>query len=148
MISELYVPRARLSDYLEAAAARLRAARASVVYGTVRLIERDGDTLLAWAREPFACVVVNLHVDHEPAAIELAAASFRELIDLAAERGGSFFLTYHRWATRKQLLACHPRLPEFLRWKRRVDPRERFQSDWYRHYRRMFADHLPPSTEL
>ena len=30
----------------------------------------------------------------------------------------------------------------FLRRKRRYDPRECFQSDWYRHYRGMFADAL------
>jgi hypothetical protein len=29
-----------------------------------------------------------------------------------------------------------------LRAKRRHDPEERFQSDWYRHYRAMFADVL------
>jgi hypothetical protein len=35
---------------------------------------------------------------------------------------------------------AHPRFVEFLREKRRWDPEERFQSDWYRHYRQMFAD--------
>jgi protein-S-isoprenylcysteine O-methyltransferase len=30
----------------------------------------------------------------------------------------------------------------FLRLKKRYDPEERFQSDWYRHYRTMFADIL------
>jgi hypothetical protein len=31
---------------------------------------------------------------------------------------------------------------EFLRAKQRHDPAEVFQSDWYRHYKRMFADGL------
>jgi hypothetical protein len=31
--------------------------------------------------------------------------------------------------------ACYPQFPEFLRLKRAYDPKERFQSDWYRHYR-------------
>jgi hypothetical protein len=38
--------------------------------------------------------------------------------------------------------AAHPRFVEFLRLKRRWDPEERFQSDWYRHYRAMFANVL------
>jgi hypothetical protein len=33
-------------------------------------------------------------------------------------------------------------LIEFLRLKRRYDPQDRFQSEWYRHYRAMFADRL------
>jgi FAD/FMN-containing dehydrogenase len=132
MISELYVPRQLLADFLSAAARDLRALEADVVYGTVRLIERDDESFLAWAREPWACVVTNLHVEHTPSGVEHAAAAFRRLIDLALERGGSFYLTYHRWATRRQLLAAYPRLPAFVRAKLDHDPGELFQSDWYR----------------
>jgi len=55
---------------------------------------------------------------------------------------GSYYLTYHRWATRRQVEACYPQFVDFLRLKRKYDPDERFQSDWYRHYRAMFADAL------
>jgi hypothetical protein len=48
-------------------------------------------------------------------------------------------LTYHRWANRDQVERCHPRFAEFLGLKKQHDPEERFQSDWYRHYREMFA---------
>jgi FAD/FMN-containing dehydrogenase len=132
MISELYVPRPLLADFLAAAARDLRALDANVVYGTVRLIERDEESLLAWAREPWACVVLNLHVEHTRAGVEDAAVAFRRLIDLALERSGSFYLTYHRWATARQLLAAYPQLPAFLDAKRAHDPDGLLQSDWYR----------------
>ena len=63
----------------------------------------------------------------------------RALIDAAAGHGGSYFLTYHRWATRTQVETCYPKFAELLRLKRAHDPAERFQSEWYRHYRAMFA---------
>lgn len=34
---------------------------------------------------------------------------------------------------------CYPQFAEFLRLKRVYDPEERFQSDWYRHYRKMYG---------
>lgn len=142
MISELYVPRAQLASFLHAAAAQLREQQANVIYGTVRLIERDDTSFLAWARERWACVVLNLHVEHDDAGIARAQRAFRTLIDLARERGGSYFLTYHRWASREQVEACHPKLVEFLRLKLAHDPEQRFQSEWWRHYRAMFADAL------
>ena len=37
-----------------------------MIYGTVRLIERDDETFLAWARDRYACVIFNLHVEHTP----------------------------------------------------------------------------------
>ncbi|HUO86188.1 MAG TPA: FAD-binding oxidoreductase, partial [Thermoanaerobaculia bacterium] len=98
MITELYVPRGELTGFLAAAASWLRDNRSEVVYGTVRLIERDEDSFLAWARQPWACTVMNLHVEHSAEGIERAKRELRGLIDLAAERGGSYFLTYHRWA--------------------------------------------------
>jgi hypothetical protein len=139
MISELYVPRARLDDFMAAVADDFRRNGVDVIYGTIRLIERDDDSVLAWAREPWACVIFNLHTVHTPEGIEHAVAAFRRLIDLAADRDGSYFLTYHRWAMREQIERCHPRFREFLEAKRRHDPDERFQSDWYRHHRDLFA---------
>jgi FAD/FMN-containing dehydrogenase len=138
MITEIYVPRARLAAFMEASRDALGGRRANVVYGTVRLIERDDETFLAWARERYACVIFNLHVDHTPKAIEAAADAFRALIDLGIEHGGSYYLTYHRWARKDQVERCYPQMREFLALKRRHDPGEVFQSNWYRHYRTMF----------
>ncbi len=132
MISELYVPRERLPDFLRSASKHLRDCQANVIYGTVRLIERDTESALPWAREPWACIVFNLHVDHTPAGIARAADQFRGLIDCALAFGGSYYLTYHRWATQNQALAAHPRLPAFIRQKRETDPSGVFQSDWFR----------------
>ena len=117
----------------------MRAHRANVIYGTVRLIEKDDETFLAWARDRYACIIFNLHVDHTPAEIERAADAFRALIDLGIRHGGSYYLTYHRWARRDQVERCYPQLPAFLSLKRQYDPGEVFQSNWYRHYRDMFA---------
>ena len=139
MITELYVPRTRLAEFLARAAETLRAGDTPVIYGTVRLIERDAESFLAWAREPFACVIFNLHVDHTPAATERAADAFRALIDDAISCGGSFYLTYHRWATRAQVEACYPQFARWLALQRAHDPAGRWQSDWLRHHRRLFG---------
>jgi len=142
MITEIYTPRDRLADFLAEAASDFRKNEVLNIYGTVRLIEKDDESFLAWAKEPWACTIFNLHIDHSEAGIAKAKDSFRRLIDMAIQQGGSYFLTYHKWATRKQVLACYPQFPEFLRLKKKYDPEERFQSDWYRHYKEMFADLL------
>ena len=133
MITEIYVPRGELAAFMGEAADDFRRNQVNVIYGTVRLIEKDEESFLAWAKRNYACIIFNLHVEHSPAGLELAAGNFRRLIDMAIRRDGSYYLTYHRWATREQVLACYPQFPEFLRLKQQYDPGERFQSDWYRH---------------
>jgi FAD/FMN-containing dehydrogenase len=139
MITEIYVQRPRLAAFMDAARDALRQRRANVIYGTVRMIERDDETFLAWARDRYACVIFNLHIEHTPQKIEEAADAFRDLIDLGIVHGGGYYLTYHRWARRDQVERCYPQMQEFLALKRRNDPDERLQSSWYRHYRAMFG---------
>jgi FAD/FMN-containing dehydrogenase len=139
IITEIYVPRVALADFLGQAAKLLRSNGTPVIYGTVRLIEKDDESFLAWAKESYACVIFNLLTPHTSAGMEASARSFRGLIDLAIARRGSYYLTYHRFARREQVVACYPQFSKFLDLKKRFDPAERFQSDWYRHYRQMFA---------
>ena len=133
-ITELYVPLPELSGFMAAAGAGLRRQQANVIYGTIRLIERDDETLLNWARQPYACIVVNLHVDHDSDGIERVAVTLRSLIDLAIERSGSYFLTYNKFATHDQLAKCYPQFQEFVAAKKRYDPSHVFSSDWFRAY--------------
>ena len=134
IITELYVPRAGLAAFMADAVEALRDGDPLVVYGTIRLVERDEESVLAWARERWACIIFNLHTPHDAAGLASSAEAFGRLIDLAHAHGGSFYLTYHRFASIEQLEACHPRFREFVEAKRRLDPDERFTSDWFRHY--------------
>jgi FAD/FMN-containing dehydrogenase len=137
VISELYVRRSDLPGFMATVRDDARQHDVNIIYGTIRLIERDDESVLAWAREPWACVVFNLHVDHCPSGLDKAQRDFRRLIDRAADFGGSYYLTYHRWATRDQIERCHPRMREFLEFKRAYDPRGVFTSDWYEHHVRL-----------
>lgn len=142
MISEVYVPRCSLLSFMESVREDFRRYRTELIYGTIRLIEPDDESFLAWAREDYACIVFNLHVNHDAAGIEKARRDFRRLINRAIEHGGNYYLTYHRWATREQVERCYPQFQEFMRLKKIYDPRERFQSDWYRHHALMFGESI------
>ncbi len=140
MITELYVPRDRLAAFMDDVRRDLLRDQADLIYGTIRLIEADAESALPWAREPYACVIFNLHVDHREAAIAEASGAFVRLIDHAIAHRGSFYLTYHRFARRDQVLTCHPGIREWLANKAGIDPQRVFQSDWYRHLVRLIGD--------
>lgn len=142
IITEIDVPRPDLRSFFDEVRDDFRKNQVDLIYGTVRLIERDDESLLPWAKESYACVIFNLHTVHSPEGLQRSADAFRRLIDMAAKRNGTYYLTYHRYARRQQIERCYPQFAEFLRLKRRYDPLERFQSDWYRFYKKMFADAL------
>ena len=100
----------------------------------------DTETFLPWAKQDYACIVLNLRVEYSQLGLEKARSDFQLLIDVALNYGGSYFLTYHRWARKDQLLEAYPQFPVFLDLKLKYDPQEMFQSDWYRFYKEMFSN--------
>lgn len=131
MITELYVPKTRLHEFLEASKAALKKQCADVIYGTVRMIEKDDESFLAWAKEDYACVIFNLHVDHDQISILRSKNSFRALIDIALAMGGSYYLTYHRYASKQQLMQAYPQFKTFIDKKIEYDPTGKFRSNWF-----------------
>ena len=138
-ITEIYCERDALERFMTDVREDARRNQVTIIYGTIRLIEQDRESFLAWAKKSYACVIFNLHVVHTPEGIRRSADAFRRLIDIGIRHGGSYFPTYHKYATRKQVETCYPQFPDFLKLKRKYDPGEVFQSDWYRHYRKMFS---------
>src|SRR5262249_20775362 len=88
----IYVPRNALARFLDDVRRDVRQSNVDLISGTIRLVERDDETVLAWARAPWACVIFNIHTVHTPAGIERSAAACRRRIDprlrSAASRAG------------------------------------------------------------
>ena len=137
VLTELYVPRHSYVEFMESARRQLMSTGANVVYGTVRLIEPESETALPWARQNYACIIFNLLVEHSPSGLDSAMSQFQSLIDCALTLGGSYYLTYHRWARKDQLEAAYPGFRKFMGRKAHYDPNTLFDSDWYRHCRSM-----------
>ena len=139
LILEVYVPRNELISLLEEARRILLAAGTPLIYGTVRFTEQDKDSFLAWAKKRYACVIFSPHTSGETQALRKTGEVCRQIIRAANKRSGSFYLTYNRFATRDELASAYPQFPEFLNLKKQYDPREIFQSDWYKFYKGLYA---------
>ncbi len=136
--TEVYVPRGTLVGFVDEVREDFRKNRVDLIFGDIGVIGQDNETFLAYAKKSYARVSFNIHTLHTSEGMEHSQQAFRRLIDMAIRRGGSYYLTHHKFATREQVKACYPQFPEFLSLKKQYDPEGRFQSDWYRHYKEMF----------
>jgi FAD/FMN-containing dehydrogenase len=139
LIVEVYVPRGDLIPFFEDARRILLSGALPLVYGVIRFIEKDKDSFLTWAKKPYACVVFALHTSGEAKALHKTGETCRQLMRAATKREGSFYLTYNRFAIREDLAWAYPQFAEFLAMKRKYDPTETLQSEWYRHYKGLYA---------
>ncbi len=136
--TEILCERPALERFMDDVRAYARREGVNIVGAGVRLIEPDRESFLAWARKPSACVSFNVHIEHSTGGVIRGADALRRLVDMGLRHGGGYYLAYNRYALQRQVLACYPQFPEFLKLKRKYDREELFQSEWYRHYKRMF----------
>lgn len=137
-LTEIFCERDALERFMADVRDYARRDKVDIIYGSIRLIEQDRESFLAWARRSYACVSFHVHVEHNTSGMIKGGDVFRRLIDIGLKHGGSYFPTYNRYALRRQVDACYPQLQEFLKLKLKYDPQKLFQSEWYRHYERMF----------
>ncbi len=138
MITEVYVPLSDIANFMTNVANDATLKAINIIYGTVRLIKKDDETYLPWAKQDYACIIFNLNVPHTSSGFQYAQDYFSRLIDHALAFNGSFYLTYHRYARKDQIEKAYPQFKSFLELKLKYDPEERFQSNWYQFYKRMF----------
>ena len=137
-ITEIYCEREQLEGFMKEVRDYARRDKVEIIYGTVRLIEQDRESFMPWAKKSYACVIFNVHIEHTTSGLIKAGDVFRRLIDIGIKHGGSYYPTYNRYGLRRQVDACYPQLQELLKLKLKYDPQKVFQSEWYRHYERMY----------
>jgi FAD/FMN-containing dehydrogenase len=92
IITEINVPREELASFLAEVRDDFRRNNVELIYGTVRLIEKETESFLPYAKQSYACTIFNLHTVHTPEGIEHSAEAFRRLIDMAVKRKGTYYL--------------------------------------------------------
>ena len=108
--------------FLDAARAIIPASYQELLNVTLRWLEPDADSLLAYAPGPRVAAVLLFSQEMTARAEADMARMTREMIDATTALGGSYYLPYRPHATREQFRAAYPRWEEFVRVKREVDP--------------------------
>ncbi len=129
---ECLLPPEALDGFLADARALLEERWLQLLGISVRRYLPESGCRLNWATREWAGVEIRFGVKTTLGASVVAAQVRRALIGAALARGGSFPIGDAQDATREQLQACYPMLGEFLAEKRRADPADRLQNEWYR----------------
>ncbi len=132
---ECLLPPAQLDAFLADLRA-LAGERGLALHGiSVRRYLPEQETFLRWSSREWAGVTLRFAAKPTLGARVHAAQIRRLLLAMALARGGSFPIRDPGDATREQLEACYPALGAFMAEKRRCDPADRLQNDWYRRMR-------------
>jgi FAD/FMN-containing dehydrogenase len=134
ILHEYFLPPARFDDFLAACREIIPAHRQDLLNVTLRFVEPDPISVLAYARERRIAAVMLFVQNRTTEADADMRAMTERLIDRVLALGGSYYLPYRLHARQDQLRAAYPRLDEFVAAKRRFDPQLRFRNALWDHY--------------
>jgi len=113
---------------------------------TVRSVEQDSDSQLCYATEQMFSLVMLFQQNRTADADQQMGAMTRELIDAALESRGRYYLPYRLHATCEQFRRAYPQAAEFFALKRKYDPNEIFQNQFYLKYGRTDEKRAAPAN--
>ena len=135
VLQEYFIPVGRFDDFVPRFTAILKAHKANVLNVAIRHSPAEPDTLLSWARGDTFCFVIYYEQGTTPADEAAVRIWTSDLIQLAIDEGGDYYLPYQIIATRAQFLAAYPRAPEYFALKQRLDPGYKFRNGlWDAYY--------------
>ena len=134
ILMECFVPPQEFEPFLKELRQIIPTNKVDLLNLTVRHIQRDDDTFLRFAdKEMFALVMLFNQPRTVQGDADMACAA-REIISAALRHAGSYYLPYRLHATPEQFVLAYPQAKTFFELKRKYDPEELFQNEFYRSY--------------
>lgn len=133
-LQEYFVPEQNFLPFARAMAATLLRWRVVAVNVSIRHSPADAVSLLPWAADDVFSFVLYYKQRTHAAARETVGRWTRELIELALDHGGRYYLPYQLHATRAQFERTYPEVERLRRVKHGLDPERRFSNELWSRY--------------
>ncbi len=137
ILHEYFVPRHRAARFVKTMRNVLQKHEPNLLNVTVRSVNRDDDTFLRYADRQMIAFVMLFVQEKNYAAEDAMKSLTRDLINAALRHQGRYYLPYRLHATHKQFHRAYPQASQFFALKRKYDPEQLFQNQFYLKYGRI-----------
>ena len=108
--------------------------QADLLNVTVRDINRDDDSFLRYADKNMISLVMLFSQTRDATGEEKMSKLTQEIVAAALRHDGRYYLPYRLHATPEQFNEAYPQAKKFFELKRKYDPDELFQNEFYLKY--------------
>ena len=134
ILHEYFVPAARFAEFVAACQDVIPSSYQQLLNITLRYVNTDQDSVLAYATEPRIAAVMLFSQEMTKRGEADMARMTHALIDRVLELGGTYYLPYRPHASLEQLTRGYPRAAAFAAAKRQADPGLCFRNGLWERY--------------
>jgi FAD/FMN-containing dehydrogenase len=121
ILHEYFVAPSRFAEFVALCRDVIPASFQQLLNVTLRFVDTDGDSVLAYATEPRIAAVMLFSQEKTVRGEEDMARMTRELIERVLAIGGTYYLPYRPHASVDQFTRAYPRAAAFAERKREID---------------------------
>lgn len=134
ILVECFVPPVQFEPFLTDLRKIVPAHSVDLLNLTVRHVNCDTNSFLRYADQDMVALVMLFNYPRNQAGDESMAKLTQEIVAAALRRKGRYYLPYRLHATPEQFAAAYPQAERFFELKRKYDPDEVFQNEFYLKY--------------
>ncbi|MDR7147114.1 FAD-binding oxidoreductase [Rhizobium sp. BE258] len=134
ILHEYFVSPSRFADFVAACRDVIPASYQQLLNITLRYVNTDSDSVLAYATEPRIAAVMLFSQEKTVRGEADMARMTEALIERVIAIGGSYYLPYRPHARLDQLQRAYPRAADFAAAKRKADPDLLFRNRFWDNY--------------
>lgn len=137
ILHEYFIPRHRANEFVTVMRELIPGHEGNLLNVTIRGVNEDTDTFLRYADSPMIAFVLLFLQERTDEADRKMELMTRDLIDASLDHEGTYYLPYRMHATQEQFHRAYPQARDFFEQKRKYDPGELFQNEFYLKYGRV-----------
>jgi FAD/FMN-containing dehydrogenase len=135
ILHEYFIPKDSVTKFIARLKVIMPKYNVDLLNITLRNIKKDDDTFLRYANEEvFGFVMLFNQAKGDQAEADMKFLT-RNLINEAISLKGTYYLPYRLHASKEQLYTVYPQATAFFMLKKKYDPAEVFQNQFYKAYK-------------
>jgi FAD/FMN-containing dehydrogenase len=134
ILHEYFIPLENSVAFIEGLREVVKNDDVNLLNVTLRIVTKDTVTALPYAKDDRIALVLYFNQKLNKTDSKKLEKATTDLIDLAIENGGTYYLPYQLYYSKKQLQAAYPEIDRFFGLKRKYDPLELFSNIFYEKY--------------
>jgi FAD/FMN-containing dehydrogenase len=135
ILQEYFIPVDSATKFLSSLKQIIPRYKVDLLNITLRDVKKDNDSFLSYANEDVIGFVMLFNQEKNTAAEKEMQRLTNRLIDTAYSLRGTYYLPYRLHARKEQFRKVYPEYESFFSLKKKYDPQEIFQNNFYKAYK-------------
>jgi FAD/FMN-containing dehydrogenase len=134
ILQEYFIPPDKMPEFVDGLRSTVQKNGANLLNVTIRIVHKDNITALPYAKGDRFAFVLYFNQKFNTKDSQALQKTTTDLIDVAENLGGAYYLPYQLYYSPEQLRKAYPEVDTFFATKKKYDPIALLSNKWYEKY--------------